>query len=250
MALAFTSLTALAAHVEQLGVKNGARLVVHSRLLAFGMMEDGAAGMAKVLRAAIGPKGTLVVPTYTLDRHTIYDRATTPSQNVGVLPEIVRQIEGAVRSACPMHNHAAIGRDAALLNAPTGHFSLGAGSDFELLLREDFTLLLLGAGITEGATFVHHVEALEQVPYRIWLDLQRSVRSGDGPVGTMACRYYGRRDMELHESFDMLETPLLAAQQVSKVKAPYGFSRLITLAALSLATHAALKQNPYCLVKS
>ena len=250
MALATTSLTALADHIEQLGVKNGNRLVVHSRLLAFGMMEDGAAGMAKVLRAAIGPKGTLIVPTYTLDRHTIYDRAMTASQNVGVLPEFIRQIEGAVRSACPMHNHAAIGRDAGLLNEPSGHVSLGTGSDFELLLREEFTLLLLGAGITEGATFVHHVEALQQVPYRIWLDLQRSVRSGDGPVGTMACRYYGRRNMDLHENFDMLETPLLAAQQMSRVKAPYGFSRLTALAALNKVTYAALAQDPYCLVKN
>ena len=248
MPLASTSASAMAAHLDELGVKPGDRLAVHSRLLVFGNVEGGYATVLNVLRQAVGPKGTLVVPTYTLDRTTVYDRATSPSQNVGVLPELLRQTEGAVRSACPMHNHAALGADAGLINLPKGRVSLGEGSDFELLLREGFRLLLLGAGVSEGSTFVHHVEAEMNVPYRTWLNLPRMVRAADGSLQGMVCRYFGRGDMPVSENFEVLEAPLLASQQMRKARAHYGVSRLVSLAALNEAARAALEADSYALV--
>ena len=248
MGFPVTSAVKLAEHVEALGVGPGDRIAVHSRILAFGLIENGPETLLQVLLAAIGSRGTLVVPTYTLERGTVYDRAHTPSQNVGVLPEILRKASGAVRSACPMHNHAALGADAGLLNSPSGIFSLGHGSDFELLLSEGFKLVLLGVGLTEGATFVHHVETLAKVPYRTWLSLPRDVVGTDGTVRPVICHYYGRLDASVAENFDVLEAPMLADGLMCKVKAPLGTSRSLSLASLNLAARAALARDPCALV--
>lgn len=248
MGFPVTTAAQVAEHIDALGVRPGHRVAVHSRMLAFGLVEGGPETLVRALLAAIGSRGTLVVPTYTLERGTVYDRASTPSQNVGALPEAVRQTPGAVRSACPMHNHAALGADAALLNSPAGTVSIGQGSDFELLLREGFDLVLLGVGLTEGATFIHHAETLANVPYRTWLPLPRDIRHADGTVGKVTCHYYGRLNANVAEKFDVLEEPMIAAGQLCKVKAPFGASRRMSLASLNEATSTALARDPYALV--
>ena len=71
--------------------------------------------------------------------------------------------------------------------------SIGPGSSFDAMQLAGFQLLLLGCTFHEGATFVHHVEAMVGVPYREWVDLERRVVTPDGITRAMQCRYYGRR---------------------------------------------------------
>ena len=75
----------LAAHLAALGVKTGDHLSVHARLLSFGLIDGGAETVFAALTRAVGPSGTIVMPSYTLARGTIYDPRTTPSQTVGAI---------------------------------------------------------------------------------------------------------------------------------------------------------------------
>jgi aminoglycoside N3'-acetyltransferase len=174
-----TSADDLRAHLDALGVQTGDHLTVHSRLLSFGYIDGGVATVFEALREVVGPQATIVVPTYTLSRGTTYDIRMSPSQGVGILPEYIRQLPGVIRSACPMHNHVGLGAKAHVLKEPDGGVSIGSGSDFEALLTANFRLLLLGAGLTEGATFIHSC---------------RDARTGSlSPLARLATRIYRTR---------------------------------------------------------
>ena len=62
-----------------------------------------------------------------------------------------------------------------------------------------------GAAFSEGATFLHHLEAVAGVPYRKWVTLPRAVVGDDGAVGTRDVQYYGRDDVRWREDFDCVQ---------------------------------------------
>lgn len=244
-----TSAEDFRSHLYALGVRDGDHLTVHARLISFGLIEGGVATVVKVLSEAVGPHGTIIVPAYTLSPGTLYDRQLTPSEGVGALPEHVRARAGVLRSRCPMHNHAGFGARADVLLVSDGRVSFGPGSDFAVFLDSGFRLLLLGVSITEGATFVHHVEAMAGVPYRVWLDLPRQYVGDDGTTAVMLCRYYGRPNPKaIAENFDILEPSLIGAGAMTKVATHFGDSRLVSLRELYQSGREVLRADPYGLV--
>ena len=54
--------------LESLGVAEGMILVVHSSLSAIGWVSGGAQAVVLALQEALGPAGTLVVPTHSTRR--------------------------------------------------------------------------------------------------------------------------------------------------------------------------------------
>ena len=242
-----TSPQQLKFHLQRLGVADNDKLVVHSRLISFGKIDGGATTVLNALQELVGSQGTIIVPTYTLERGTIYNPHTSPSQGMGPLSEYVRLQPGRIRSLTPMHNHCGIGLNAALLLDSNREVSLGSGSDFDYLHRSDFKLLLLGAKLSQGATFLHHLEALAQVPYRKWIDLDRTCEIS-GNLETIKCKYFARTSNDTHEDFDAIETILQSKHLLKVVPTHLGASRLIGLADLQHEILSLLSKNPFALV--
>jgi aminoglycoside 3-N-acetyltransferase len=98
--------------LEALGVRRGGVLLVHSSLSSLGFVAGGAHTVIGALRMALGPEGTLVVPTHTWDRpgrgDFAFDVRSTPSC-VGVISETFRAMPEAIRSLHPTHSVAAVG---------------------------------------------------------------------------------------------------------------------------------------------
>lgn len=252
MPIATTTVAQIAAHLTLLGVQPGDALVVHSRLLSFGRIEGGAAAVYDALRTAVGPHGTLAFPTFSLQLtpSDVYDPAETPSHVMGALSEHARVQPGVTRTLCPMHGFAVVGAKALAVLSADPSVSMGGGSSFAAMEREDFALLLLGCSLHEGGTFVHHVEADVGVPYREWLSLPRRVRAGTG-VRDVTVRYYGRRrDTGLETDLSRLEAAVDAAGIACRVAAGAGrSSRRIRLSELGTCTRRLLNEDSYALMR-
>ncbi|WP_246082927.1 aminoglycoside N(3)-acetyltransferase [Nonomuraea diastatica] len=162
-----------------LGVEYGQVLLVHSSLRSLGHVEGGEGAVVSALRGVLGPDGTLVVPTGTsansdtspLHRDAItgmsagevaayrarmppYDPATTPTNVMGRVPEHVRRLREALRSAHPLTSFAAVGPLAAkIIDGHARDCLLGERSPLARLYDAGASVLLLGVGYDKCTAF-------------------------------------------------------------------------------------------------
>jgi aminoglycoside 3-N-acetyltransferase len=142
--------------------------MVHSSLSSLGYVPGGAETVIKALLAALGPEGTLVMPTHSWDRSGRdfrFDVRHTPSC-VGTISEVFRTMRGVARSMHPTHSVAAIGPSAAYLTE--GHENAltpcGEGTPYGKLIEERCQILFLGTTLDQNTMF-HALEALAKLPY-------------------------------------------------------------------------------------
>ncbi|TNE36986.1 MAG: AAC(3) family N-acetyltransferase [Alphaproteobacteria bacterium] len=159
-----------------IGLESGMTVLVHTSVSSLGWIPGGAQTLALCLTQALGPEGTLVVPTQSADlsdpvywseppipeswfeetRATMapYDVDVTPTRGQGIFPEIVRTHAKAIRSAHPHTSFAALGARAEeitsnhALNSP-----LGAQSPLQKLYDLDASVLFLGTSWDSNTTF-------------------------------------------------------------------------------------------------
>jgi hypothetical protein len=101
--------------LRHVGVKAGDHLLVHSSLRAVGPIDGGVDAMVDGLLDAVGPDGTLAMPSFHYTRplpEPWFDPATTPGKT-GWLTEVFRRRPGVLRSLHPAHSVSAIGPRAA-----------------------------------------------------------------------------------------------------------------------------------------
>lgn len=147
--------------LRALGIGEGAKLVLHSSLKSFGFVEGGAEAVIDAVLEAVGPDGTMIVPTMTFGAP--FERATSPSL-CGAVTEAFRLRPDAIRSDHPTHSVAAIGKDAArLLEGHADTLPNGPASPLGKLAREGGFIVLAGVG-HESNTTIHAAQHLAGLP--------------------------------------------------------------------------------------
>ena len=153
--------------LRTLGVGQGGVLLVHSSFRAVRPVEGGPLGLIRALRDAIGPEGTLVMPSWTGSDDELFDPASTPAApDLGVVPDTFWRLPGVARSRHPFA-FAAAGPQASRITAdplplPPHIAESPVGRVHEL----DGQVLLLGVG-HDADTTIHLAELLAGVPYRL-----------------------------------------------------------------------------------
>lgn len=159
--------SALATQLRAIGVRHGGILVVHMSFRAVRPVEGGPAGVIDALLEALGPNGTLVMPSWTGDDDTPFDPVHTPvSPDLGVTPEVFRKRRGVLRSNHPFA-FAALGPHAeAITGDPLPIPPHRVESAIGRVWERNGQILLLGVGHDSNTT-IHLAEALAHVPYAV-----------------------------------------------------------------------------------
>ncbi|MFY1825525.1 AAC(3) family N-acetyltransferase [Myxococcus fulvus] len=156
----------LVEQLRALGVREAGVLLVHTSFRAVRPVEGGPLGLVAALRAALGPRGTLVMPTMT-DGESVFDPRATPTTDMGITAELFWRQPGVVRSTHPGGSFAAAGPHAVEICRPQP-LSPPHGPDSPVgqVHALGGQVLLLGVTHSEDTT-LHLAEALAGVPYSI-----------------------------------------------------------------------------------
>jgi aminoglycoside 3-N-acetyltransferase len=200
-----------------LGIPRGGILVVHSGYRALGAVDGGPPTVVAALVAAVGPAGTVLVPTFTNDlvdpytwpvppppaeRERLlaemrdYDAATSEPHKMGAIARAVWKTPGAKRSLHPVTSWAALGPAAdELLDAHSLDDPEGVDSPLGRAWRRDARVLLLGTD-HDTNTSIHLAESVLDMPHlrelpdrypardeagnRIWRPIGKTTKCSDG----------------------------------------------------------------------
>jgi aminoglycoside N3'-acetyltransferase len=156
----------LTEQLRALGVESGGVLVVHTAFSRVAPVEGGPGELIAALREALGPGGTLVMPSMSDEDDLPFDVASTSCRGMGIVADTFRRMPGVLRSDNP-HAFAAVGPRAAEITKPHPiEVPHGLDSPIGRAFELDAQVLLLGVG-HDANTTVHLAENLAGVRYGI-----------------------------------------------------------------------------------
>ena len=160
--------------LQEIGVQDGDTVMFHSSLSSMGWVVGGANSVIDGFLNAVGPQGTVVVPTLCRmpdgERHLTFDRwnIQTSVSCVGRITEVLRHRRNAVRSDHGTHSVAAIGPRARELTAnhgtgglrhgPWGPRAFALESPWQKFYDWNVSYCFLGVTFLYN-TMVHYVES-------------------------------------------------------------------------------------------
>jgi len=165
--------------LQDLGVQPDTVLLVHTAFSKVRPVEGGPAALIAALRTALGPDGTLVMPSMSSDDDHLFDPKATPCPDMGIVADTFWRTPGVLRSDSP-GAFAASGPHAAAVTSPhpidpPHGLNSPVGRAFEL----DAQVLLLGVG-HDANTTIHLAENLAGVRYR--RDMHVTILEGGRPT--------------------------------------------------------------------
>ncbi len=172
----------LVAGFKKAGLTPGDTVLVHSSYKSFGGVAGGPQTVIDALMAALGPDGTLIMPTFNFDfcKGEPWDARHTTS-HMGILTELVRRHPESRRVFHPIYSFAVLGKRADEFGSLRYRSSYGPRSVFASLRATQGKIMIIGLSYNDSMTFFHHVEELEGVDYRY-------MKSFTGPVTDAAGR--------------------------------------------------------------
>ncbi len=221
----------------ELGVEPGGVVLVHTSFRAVRPVEGGPEGLIQALREALGPDGTLVMPSWSADADRPFDpRVSVADPALGVVPQVFWRLTGVHRSA-HVHAFAAAGPEAEtilrdFLPLPPHRAESPVGRVRDL----DGQILLLGVN-HDANTTVHLAELVANVAYGI--PKYCTVLEDDGPV-----RVEYRENDHCCQRFVLVDDWLRAAGLQSEGVVGHSVARLTRSQSVVTVVADRLRQTP------
>src|SRR5690606_6379738 len=160
------SVAEVAEQLRELGVRAGGVLLVHTSFRAVRPVAGGPDGLITALRTALGPDGTLVLPSWTGSDDEPFDpEQTAADPDLGVLADRFWRLPGVVRGDHPMAIAAAGPAAATVVGDPLPLPPHIPASPVGRVHDLDGQVLLLGVDHTANTT-LHLAELIAGAPYR------------------------------------------------------------------------------------
>jgi len=174
------SIQSMVNDLHRLGLQAGMLVIVHTSYKSLGHIIGGPSSVVLALENVLTPEGTLLMPTFTehlcdpsteeneypreywgqvRDNLPIFQPDLTPAtKSIGIVSELFRKQNGALRSSHPHLSFAAWGKFAnELVNDHSFHYALGEGSPIARLYELEGYILFLGAPL-DSNTSLHLAE--------------------------------------------------------------------------------------------
>ncbi len=195
----------------RLGVKPGDTIQLMADLtrVAWNARRAGqrfsADGFLNAFADAVGPTGTLLVPTYNFDLHDgdAFDIRHTRSIS-GALANAAIQHPRFKRTPHALHSFAVTGAGTERLVDSEEPSSFGPGSPFAFLLERKAALIAIDLPLNDAITFAHFTEEATGVPYRHHRLMRIRYTGTDGHTGDRTFSLYAKKAGH-HMDFSQLE---------------------------------------------
>lgn len=159
--------------LKQLGINHGDTVLTHSSFKSLGPVNGGPKIVIKALKDTVGNVGTLLFPTYTFEFCKQFNRLgigfwdidNTPSE-MGIITEVARKQEDAIRTLNPIYSHVIIGKDKYIYGNCDDNNVFGHNSVFAQLHRTNGKILTIGLPPNRSWTLLHYLEERKKVSYR------------------------------------------------------------------------------------
>jgi aminoglycoside 3-N-acetyltransferase len=239
----------IAEGLRTLGVRAGDVLLVHSSLSRFGHVEGGADAVIDALIEAVGPEGTVAVPTHTWGtvnaQQPVFDVRTSPSI-VGRITEFFRARPQARRGLHPTHSCAAIGpkTDALLRDHETQVTPCGSKSPYQRLMDLGGKVVFLGVDLRVNTSF----HALEEVACVPWLFDRFEMLYTIDHDGRRLPVISRRHSAEMPRDYEKMEPALLERGVMVKGAIGDATVRVVDAAAMRATVVAMMAEDPFLLL--
>ena len=149
----------------ELGVQPGGVLLVHTAFSKVKPIEGGPVGLISALHSALGPQGTLVMPSMSYEDDLPFHKTKSHCAQLGVTADTFWRLPGVLRSD-NNHAFAAVGPQAERITAPHPiDIPHGLDSPVGRAYELDGQVLLLGVDHGSNTT-IHLCENMAGVRYR------------------------------------------------------------------------------------
>ena len=202
--------------------------------------------MADTLLDAIGPRGTLVFPTFTFScgrPENAYRHERTPSE-VSRFFEFLRLSPGARRSLHPIFSVGALGAAAGSIVDDVGKAAFGAASPFGRLYDAGARFLCLGTTLARSLTYAHHLEQTYGCSNRYSKTFDTAVYRGGALVPGPWLAYVNYRCTGAVADLARFERRLIEEGVVSSVEHGGYVSQSATAADVSRIGYRMLAEDP------
>lgn len=148
-------------HIDKFDLK-GKDVIVYSRLLSFGRLfgKEAVGSILTILKKAIGDKGTIIIPTYTLNTYKlprIFNEAKSKVMS-GILGELSVLDKDFERTVHPVYSNSVYGFNKQYYKTQSETTCFGEGSFFDLFSKtKNGIILMLGLNFN-GPTLYHYYD--------------------------------------------------------------------------------------------
>ncbi len=148
----------LVAGFKQMGISPGDTIMVHSSYKSLGGVNGGADTVIDALVESVGDRGSVLLPTFNfkswVDTHYFDVRET--ASHMGIITELARCREAAVRTPHPLYSFAVLGNRQEEFAACDDVEAVGDNSVFALFHRLNGLIVSIGLDFNSSFTFSVH----------------------------------------------------------------------------------------------
>lgn len=229
-------------------------IIIHSDISGLYFKNFNIKKLWEIVFNSFGAHKTYILPTFTFSFHKKKKwNCLTSKSETGALSEYFRTSVANFRTIHPIHSVAVLGKSLNRFKKFTCASSFGKKSVWEFLSNsKDVCNISIGTGFVGGATFCHHVEEKNLVPYRKMVNLYGKIISNDKKIIKRKFNYFARdKNNPLKNDWNKCYNELLKKKLIKVFKFKTNGIQILKMNTFRVSEYLdkRVNEDPYFLIK-